>query len=91
MRVTATLNVKVQYEDQFNKLALVVTAGNGPSVLGRNWLNHINLNQKKLFAVRTARLGSLHTLMQWHKQLLAESLGTMEPYTLQVHQGVKDI
>ena len=44
MKVTGTLNVKVQYEDQFKKLVLVVTAGNGPSSLGRNSLNHINLN-----------------------------------------------
>ena len=57
MKVTGTciLNVKVQYEDQFKKLVLVVTAGNGPSLLGRNWLNHIKLNWKKLFAVSTAR------------------------------------
>ena len=64
MKVTDTLKVKVQYEDHFKKLVLVVTAGKGPSLLGRNWLNHINLNWKKLFAVCTARLGSLHTLMQ---------------------------
>ena len=73
MKVTGTLKVKVQYEDQFNKLALVVTAGNPPSLLGRNWLNHINLNWKKLFAVRTARMGSLHTLMQRHRQLLEKA------------------
>ena len=91
MKVTGTLNVKVQYADQFKKLVLVVTAGNGQSLLGRNWLNHINLNWKKLFAVRTARLGSLHTLMQRHKQLFAEGLGTVEPYkvSLKVQQGAK--
>ena len=33
MKVTGTLTVKVQYEDKFKKLALVVTAGNGPVVL----------------------------------------------------------
>ena len=80
MKVTGTLTVKVQYADQFKKLALVVTAGNGRSLLGRNWFNHINLNWKKLFAVRTAGLGSLCTLMQRHKQLFAEGLGTVEPY-----------
>ena len=73
MKVTGTLNVKVQYEDQVKKLALVVTAGNGPSLLGRNWLNHINLNWKKLFAVLMARLGSLHMLMQQHEQLLQKA------------------
>ena len=73
------LNGKVQYEDQFKKLVLVVTGGNGPSLLGWNWLNHINLNWKKLFAVLTAGcMGSLHTLMQRHKQLFAEGIGTLE-------------
>ena len=37
MKVTGILNVKVQYEDQFKKLVLMVTAGNGPSLLGQNW------------------------------------------------------
>ena len=77
MKVTGTLNIKVQYVDQFKKLVLVVTAGNGPSIQGQNWLIHINLNWKKLFAVRTARLRSLHTLMERHKQLFAEGVGTV--------------
>ena len=91
MKVTDTLKVKVQYESQFKKLVLVVTAGNGPSLLGWNWLNQINLNWKKLFAIRTAQLGSLHTLMQLHKEFFAEGLGTVEPYkvSLQVQQGAK--
>ena len=82
MKVTGTLNVKIQYEDQFKKLVLVVTAVNGPSLLGGNWLNHISLNWKTLFAGRTA---------QWHKQLFAEGVGTVEPYKVlrQVHQGAK--
>ena len=34
------MKVKVQYEDQFKDLVLVVTADNGPSLLGRIWHNH---------------------------------------------------
>ena len=68
MKVTGTLEVKVQYEDQVRELVLVVTAGNGPSLLCRNWFNHIDLTWKELFAVRTPQLGSLHTLMQPHEQ-----------------------
>ena len=48
LKVVGTLNVRVQYEDQFKKLVLVVTAGKGPSLFGRNWLNHINLNWKHI-------------------------------------------
>ena len=91
MKVTGTLEVNVQYEDQFKELLLVVTAGNQPSLLGQNWLKHINLNWKKLFAVHTAQLGSLHTLMQLHEQPFEEGLGTVKPYkvTLPVEQGAK--
>ena len=38
LNVVGTLNVRVQFEDQSKKLALVVI-GNGPSLFGRNWLN----------------------------------------------------
>ena len=77
LRVTSTLNVK----DQFKKLVLVVKPGNGPSLFGRNWLNDIKLNWKKLFAVGMVRLGPLHTLMQWHEQLFVEGLGTVERHS----------
>ena len=80
MKVTGTLNVKFQFVDEFKKLVLVVTAGNGPSLLGQNWLNHINLNPKKSFALGPARLGSLYMFMQRHKELFAQGLGTVEPY-----------
>ena len=91
MKVTVELKVKDQYQDQFKKLVLVVTAGNGPSLPSRNWLNHVNLNRKKLFAVRTAQLGSLRTLMQRHKHLFVEGLGRVEPYkvSLKVQQEAK--
>ena len=46
MKVSGTLNGEVQYEDQFKKLVLLITAGNGPNLLGRNWLNHTELNWK---------------------------------------------
>ena len=91
LKVVGTLNVRVQYEDQLKKLVLVVTAGNGPSLFGRNWLNHIKLNWKELFAVRTVRLDSLHGLMQRYHRLFAEGLGTVEPYrvSLQVREGAQ--
>ena len=67
LKVMGTLNVQVQYEDQLKKLVLVVVAGNGPNLFGRNWLNHTSLNWKKIFAVKAIQLGSLHALMQRHQ------------------------
>ena len=36
--VIGELNVQVRYEEQENDLALTVVAGDGPSLLGRDWL-----------------------------------------------------
>ena len=41
MEVRGTLNMWVKYGDQKEKLVLVVVEGNGPSLLGRNWLKYI--------------------------------------------------
>ena len=91
MQVTGTLNVHVQYGKQFKKLVLVVIAGDGPSLFGRNWLNHITLDWRNVFAVRATRLGALDTLMHRHQELFSEGLGTVKPYkaTLQVQSGAK--
>ena len=38
MKVKGTLNMRVTYGNQKQKLVLVVVEGNGPSLPGRNWL-----------------------------------------------------
>ena len=91
IEVVGTVNVHVQYEGQLKKLVLVMIAGEGPSLLSHNWLNHITLNWKKVFAVRTLCLESLNKSMQRHKSLFSEGLGTIEPFqaTLHIQPGAK--
>ena len=46
--VLGLLNVTVQYESQSAILPLLVVVGNGPNLLGRNWLSTIKLNWKTI-------------------------------------------
>ena len=46
--VAGGLEVKVQYEGQEEKLPLIVTAGNGPSLIGRDWLTKLTLDWKNI-------------------------------------------
>ena len=85
MEVMGTLNMQVQYGEQKKKLVLVVVGGNGPSLLGRNWLKHIKLDWSSIVAVRTIKMKPLHTLMQRHQQLFSEGLGLIEPFTATLH------
>ena len=69
--------MKVQYGDQTQKLKLVVVAGDGPTLLGRNWLKYIRLNWNSIFAVRVARI---HCNIKKHY-----SQKNLQPYTASLH------
>ena len=59
--VLGTLKVKVKYEAQQVDLSVMVVEGSGPSLLGRDWLEHLKLNWKKL---------SVHyTPLEWTQKL----------------------
>ena len=45
MKVKGTLNIRVKYRDQSEKLVLVVVEGNGQSLLGRNWLRYVHTSR----------------------------------------------
>ena len=44
LNILGTITVTVSYKDQVADLNLLVVAGDGPSLMGREWLNHINLD-----------------------------------------------
>ena len=80
IKVIGTLNVRVQYGSQAEKLVLVVVGGDGPSLFGRNWLRYLRLDWNKIASIRSAQLSPLKLLMQQHQSLFADELGTVDPY-----------
>jgi hypothetical protein len=49
IKVKGQLEVDVSYNGQQKKLNLLVTEGNGPSLIGRDWLQHLRLGLASLF------------------------------------------
>ena len=49
IKVKGQLEVNVSYNDQQKKLNLLVTEGNGPSLMGRDWLQHLRLDWPRFF------------------------------------------
>ena len=86
LEVKEKLHMHVQYGDQKEKLALVVVGGNGPSLLGRNWLKYIRLNWANIFAVRAAHRQSLDTLTLRHQDLFSKEAGLITPFSGQSSQ-----
>ena len=53
IEILGQIEVTVQYKTQEKKLALLVVAGEGPSLLGRDWLTHIKLDWSQLNHIAT--------------------------------------
>ena len=85
IRLIGNLHVRVQYDDQVAKLALVVVAGNGPSLFGRNWLKYLKLNWSEIASVRSTQSEGLDALLKRHAPLFDEGLGTVEPFRATLH------
>ena len=84
--VVGELSVQVQYGEQTKQMKLLVVSGNGPSLLGRNWLTEIQLNWQQINKVTKS---DLYTLFETHKNIFKEELGTISSHkaTLQVRPG----
>ena len=83
IRVVGSTNVQVSYEDQDVTLPLVVTEGNGPSLIGRNWLSSLRLNWKSIFTVRAQK--TLDEILSNYDEVFHDDLGTLEGVTAKLH------
>ena len=65
---------------------LVAVAGKGPTLLGRDWLQYIQLNWRTigLTALKKGQ-AKVHSLLQHYKEVFDESLGTMHHFTAKLH------
>ena len=78
IQVKGQLPVQVYYGQQTFELTLIVVAGSGPSLLGRNWLHSIRLDWRAIHKASSALLTPLSSLLDQHQALFQDELGTIE-------------
>ena len=76
IKVAGEMSVKVKYGNQMRNLKLIVVAGEGPSLFGRNWLQAIHLDWHHIGKVVTPS-PNLAALLEQHKAIFREELGTI--------------
>ena len=86
INVLGQLHVHVKYNDQQSPLVLLVVEGDGPPLLGRNWLRYIRLDWKRIHAVSTSTTPEM--LMSKYADLFKDELGTVSQFQATLH--VKD-
>ena len=78
--VLGTIHVDVSYKNQNAELPLVVVEGHGPSLFGRDWLQHINLDWKTLNMVQTkatTNTSTMSAVLNHHKAVFSDELGVI--------------
>ena len=73
IKICGQTQVSVAYKDQKYNLRLVVVEGNGPPLLGRDWLKVIKLDWREINVVAT----NLDSLLQQYRPLFKDELETM--------------
>jgi len=78
--VEGSINVDVKY--QYASLPLLVVTGDGPSLLGRDWLK---LNWSQLNGVKRDHDASIQQLLDRHSALFKDELGKLEGETAKIY------
>ena len=79
--VVGTVEVTVKYESKVAILPLIVVKGEGPSLLGRNWLCEMKLNWHEIFWLHNE---SLSQVLEKHKAVFERGLGIVTGYEAKI-------
>ena len=92
--VVVEMITQVQYGSQAKELGLIVVQGEGPSLFGRNWLEHFQLDWKTIgLATLETSQARVDVLLKKYNDVFAEGLGTMKHFqaTLRVRPGTTPV
>ena len=77
INVLGTISAEVQFKQQQETLPLLVVEGDGPSLLGRDWLYKIKLDWHELYHTQVVP-SALQTVLDKHKEIFNDELGTVK-------------
>ncbi len=83
--VVGEATVTVQYGTATQQLRLVVVAGDGPSLLGRDWLQTLRLDWHSICEVNAEQPLGLEALLQKHASLFNDEVGSVNTHKANLH------
>ena len=86
MQLAGEMTVEVSYGDQGGHLPLYVVEGDGPSLMGRDWLRQVRLDWK---SIGVASMGGspskVEALLDKYSEVFKEGLGKMRTFEASLH------
>lgn len=83
IEVLGKASVSIKCNNQSAKLSITVVKGTGPSLLGRDWLQYVQLDWKSIFKIEGVKSGKenseeLQILLRKYSNVFKEGLGTLK-------------
>ena len=87
LHILGVVEVRVEYLGQKEKLPLLVIAGAGPTLLGRDRLQKVKLDWRSLdlYKLRASTPSKLQEVLQQHEQVFRDELGKVTTTTAKIH------
>ena len=89
LTVLGEIQVQVEHRKQKQQMPLIVVKGEGPTLLGRDWLKFIQLDWRQILNLKTdTETKELKTLLHRYSTVFKDDLGTIKSHwaTLQVRE-----
>ena len=83
--VVGVINIPVSYQTQTAELELIIVAGEGPSLFGRDWLRVLRLDWESLNTIQSAGTESLQPLLKRHVEVFKDELGLVRDAPAKSH------
>ena len=83
--VIGQISVVVKYLEQKCLLTLLVVRGEGPSLLGRDWLQVLNITLDKLNVLRIETSCNLQGVLSTYPELFRDELGLIKGVKVKLH------
>ena len=82
IKVLGSTSVTVQSGEHSATLPLLVVKGNGPNLIGRNWLTELKLDWKVVHSINT---NSIQQVVEKNKEVFQQGLGKIEGVQAKLH------
>ena len=86
LRILGRISVQVRYQKQEANLGLLVIEGDGPSLLGRDWIGKFRFSSclnRGIF--HTSSQSTLQEILGKHKELFKDELGLLKGTLVKIH------
>ena len=85
IHVAGQLDISVTYNGQQKQLTLLVIKGKGPSLIGRDWLQHLKLDWPRLLQVQSTSPPNHHEVLDRHPDVFKEEMGCIKGISANFH------